>query len=263
MSDSIILTIECQIARITLNRPSRLNSFNAQMHQALRDALDELHNATPSVRVLLITGAGRGFCAGQDLYDRQVGYGEVPPDLGASLDQWYNPLIRRLKTMPIPIICAVNGVAVGAGASIALACDFVIASRKASFVQAFCQLGLVPDSGSTWHLPRALGTPRAMGAAMLGDKISAAQAADWGMIWAAVNHDELANKVDALAAHLVQQPTAGLGKIKQAIYAATTNTLDEQLDLERDLQTEAGKSSDYREGVTAFMEKRSPNFQGC
>lgn len=210
----------------------------------------------------MITGVGRGFCAGQDLNDRNVSVSEQAPDLGYSVETFYNPLIRRLTSLPKPIICAVNGVAAGAGAAIALAGDIVIAAKSASFIQSFCRLGLVPDSGGSWFLPQLAGHARAMGMALLGDKISAEQALQWGMIWQVTENDELTTTVNQLAQHLATQPTYGLGLIKKAIYRAATNTLDEQLDLERDLQRLGGRSEDYREGVDAFLNKREPKFKG-
>src|SRR5882672_3215834 len=220
------------IARITLNRPDRLNSFTTQMHAELRDALARVE-AAGDARVLLLTGEGRGFCAGQDLSDRAVAPGAAPVDLGASIETNYRPLVLGLRSLAMPIVCAVNGVAAGAGANVALACDIVIACKSASFVQAFCRIGLVPDSGGTFFLPRLVGTARAMGLAMLGDKLSAEQAAAWGLIWKCVDDTEFAPTVEALLAQLAQAPTAGLAAIKQALHASAHNTLEQQLDLER------------------------------
>jgi len=249
------------IARITLNRPDRLNSFNAEMHTALREAL-ALVRADASLRVLLLTGAGRGFCAGQDLADRAVAPGGAPVDLGASIESNYAPLVLALQALPLPVVCAVNGVAAGAGANIALACDIVIATRSASFIQAFCKIGLIPDSGGTYFLPRLIGSARAMGLAMLGDKLPAATAAEWGLIWQCVDDDALKSTVDALLAQLALAPTRGLAATKRALQASGTASLPAQLDLERDLQRELGFSADYREGVAAFAAKRPPVFTG-
>ncbi|EPU3839567.1 2-(1,2-epoxy-1,2-dihydrophenyl)acetyl-CoA isomerase PaaG [Providencia stuartii] len=260
-SAMILTTRENGVLTITLNRPDRLNSFNDEMHRQLSDVL-KIAERDDTVRCLVITGAGRGFCAGQDLNDRNVSVSEQAPDLGYSVETFYNPLIRRLTSLPKPIICAVNGVAAGAGAAIALAGDIVIAAKSASFIQSFCRLGLVPDSGGSWFLPQLAGHARAMGMALLGDKISAEQALQWGMIWQVTENDELTTTVNQLAQHLATQPTYGLGLIKKAIYRAATNTLDEQLDLERDLQRLGGRSEDYREGVDAFLNKREPKFKG-
>ncbi|MEX9754347.1 2-(1,2-epoxy-1,2-dihydrophenyl)acetyl-CoA isomerase PaaG [Providencia vermicola] len=260
-SPSILTTLENGVFTITLNRPDRLNSFNDEMHHQLSDAI-KIAERDDAVRCLVITGAGRGFCAGQDLNDRNVSVGAEAPDLGYSVETFYNPLIRRLTRLPKPIICAVNGVAAGAGAAIALAGDIVIAAKNASFIQSFCRLGLVPDSGGSWFLPHLAGHARAMGMALLGDKISAEQALQWGMIWQVTENEDLSATVNKLAQHLATQPTYGLGLIKKAIYSAATNTLDQQLDLERDLQRLGGRSEDYREGVDAFLNKREPKFKG-
>ncbi len=249
------------IARITLNRPERLNSFTTQMHGELREALARVASGGEA-RVLLVTGEGRAFCAGQDLSDRAVAPGEAPVDLGTSIEENYRPLVLTLRELPIPVVCAVNGVAAGAGANIALACDIVIAARSASFIQAFCKIGLVPDSGGTFFLPRLVGTARAMGLAMLGDKVTAEQAVSWGLIWKCVDDVDLASTTEALLAQLAQAPTRGLAAIKRALYLSSGNTLPQQLDLERDLQRELGYSADYREGVAAFLEKRAPRFAG-
>ena len=259
-SESILSETGDGVAVVTLNRPDKLNAFNEEMHLALRAALERAE-ADESVRALLLTGAGRGFCAGQDLGDRNVS-GDVELDLGHTLETFYNPLIRKLRALPLPVVCAVNGVAAGAGANIALACDIVLAARSAKFVQAFCRLGLVPDSGGTYSLPRLVGEARAKGLALLGEPLTAERAEAWGLIWRAVDDEVLLDEARKLAAHLATQPTAGLAKIKQAIQASLDNDLDAQLDIERDLQREAGCSADYREGVAAFMAKRAPVFQG-
>ncbi|PWC45909.1 2-(1,2-epoxy-1,2-dihydrophenyl)acetyl-CoA isomerase PaaG [Azospirillum sp. TSO22-1] len=258
---TIRLEVGDGVATLTLNRPDKLNSFTSEMHAELRDALAVIR-ADPSLRCLLVTGLGRGFCAGQDLSDRAVAPGSETPDLGQSLESNYNPLVRALRDLPMPVVCAVNGVAAGAGANLAFACDIVLAARSASFIQAFCKIGLVPDSGGTWILPRLVGTARAMALAMLGDKMSAEQAEAWGMIWKAVDDAALMDEATKLARHLATQPTKGLALIKKAIRDSATNTLDQQLDLERDLQREAGRTYDYQEGVAAFVAKRAPAFEG-
>ncbi|MFC3190468.1 2-(1,2-epoxy-1,2-dihydrophenyl)acetyl-CoA isomerase PaaG [Pseudocitrobacter faecalis] len=260
--DAFILShVEQGVMTITLNRPERLNSFNDVMHQQLAECLKQAER-DETIRCLLITGAGRGFCAGQDLNDRNVDPNGPAPDLGMSVERFYNPLVRRLAKLPKPVIAAVNGVAAGAGATLALGCDMVIAARSANFVMAFSKLGLVPDCGGTWLLPRTAGRARAMGLALLGDKMSAEQAQQWGMIWQMVDDAELADTSLTLARHLATQPTYGLGLIKQALLASETHTLDQQLDMERDFQRMAGRSDDYREGVSAFLAKRPPQFSG-
>ena len=259
--ESIHFAVENGIATLTLNRPQALNSFTVAMHGEVSKAFDQIES-DDSIRCLLITGAGRGFCAGQDLNDRAVAPGESMPNLGDSLENYYNPLIRRITSLPMPVICAVNGVAAGAGANIALACDIVIAGKSASFIQAFCKIGLIPDSGGTWSLPKLVGMARAKGLAMLGDKLPAEKAADWGLIWECVADESLMQRANELAQHFATQPTAGLAKIKQAMHASTDHGLDEHLDLERDLQRAAGKSHDYKEGVEAFLNKRAPSFKG-
>ena len=259
--ETILLDIASGVARLTLNRPDRLNSFNVRMHEDVRAALEAIR-ADASVRVLVLTGAGRGFCAGQDLADRAVAPGVAPVDLGSSVEKYYAPLVRALRALPLPVIGAVNGVAAGAGANIALACDIVVATRSASFIQPFCKLGLVPDTGGTYHLPRLVGTARAMGLALLGDKLTAEQAADWGLIWKCVDDDAFAGEVEQMAAQFASGPTKGFARTKQAIYASPANTFDAQLDLERDYMRELGASDDYREGVSAFIEKRTPRFTG-
>jgi 2-(1,2-epoxy-1,2-dihydrophenyl)acetyl-CoA isomerase len=258
----ILFATEGGVARLTLNRPDRLNSFNDAMHAEVRDALSQVR-ASVDTRVLLLTGAGRGFCAGQDLGDRAVAPGAEPVDLGTSIDRNYKPLVLGLRALPMPVVCAVNGVAAGAGANIALACDLVIATKSASFIQAFSKIGLIPDSGGTHFLPRLVGTARAMGLAMLGDKLPAEQAAAWGLIWKCVDDADFAASVESLVQQLAAAATRGLAAIKQAIYASAENTLEAQLDLERDLQRVLGRSDDYREGVAAFAAKRPPRFAGA
>ncbi|HAW6998382.1 TPA: 2-(1,2-epoxy-1,2-dihydrophenyl)acetyl-CoA isomerase [Acinetobacter baumannii] len=249
------------VGYLTFNRPKALNSFNVDMHREVAEVLN-LWTKNPDVRCVVISGEGRGFCAGQDLGDRVVDPNAEAPDLGYSIETYYNPLIKTIVNMPKPVICAVNGVAAGAGANIALACDLVIAAKSANFVQAFCRLGLVPDSAGTWFLPRAVGHARAMGLALLGDKLPAETAKEWGMIWDVVEDAELKTKVTELAERLAKQPTFGMSLIKKAIHQSSNNTFDEQMLLERDLQRIAGRSEDYREGVQAFMNKREPNFKG-
>jgi 2-(1,2-epoxy-1,2-dihydrophenyl)acetyl-CoA isomerase len=258
---NIIFSSEGGIARLTLNRPDRLNSFNDAMHAEVRDALRRVRDDASS-RVLLLTGAGRGFCAGQDLGDRAVAPGSEPVDLGASIERNYKPLILALRALPMPVVCAVNGVAAGAGANLAFACDIVIAAKSASFIQAFCKIGLMPDSGGTYFLPRLAGTARAMGLSLLGDKLPAEQAAQWGLIWQCLEDADLMPAVDKLLTTLAAAPTAGLAAAKRAIYASAGNNLEAQLDLERDVQRALGYGPDYREGVTAFAEKRPPRFTG-
>jgi len=259
--ENILFAIEGGIARLTLNRPDKLNSFNDQMHAEVRNALETVR-ADSSVRVLLLTGAGRGFCAGQDLGDRTVAPGEAPVDLGASIERNYKPLVLGLRALPMPVVCAVNGVAAGAGANLALACDIVIATKSANFIQAFSRIGLIPDSGGTYFLPRLVGEARALGLSLLGDKLSAEQAAQWGLIWQCVDDGQLPVVTEKLLTQLAQGPTRGLAAIKQAIHASAANTLPAQLDLERDLQRTLGNSDDYREGVAAFAAKRPPKFTG-
>ncbi|KYQ79745.1 enoyl-CoA hydratase [Acinetobacter lactucae] len=249
------------VGYLTFNRPKALNSFNVDMHREVAEVLN-LWTKNPDVRCVVISGEGRGFCAGQDLGDRVVDPNAEAPDLGYSIETYYNPLIKTIVNMPKPVICAVNGVAAGAGANIALACDLVIAAKSANFVQAFCRLGLVPDSAGTWFLPRAVGHARAMGLTLLGDKLPAETAKEWGMIWDVVEDAELKTKVTELAERLAKQPTFGLSLIKKAIHQSSNNTFDEQVLLERDFQRIAGRSEDYREGVQAFMNKREPNFKG-
>jgi 2-(1,2-epoxy-1,2-dihydrophenyl)acetyl-CoA isomerase len=246
---------------ITLNRPSRLNAVTIELHRALADALDEAE-ADNTCRSILITGSGRGFCAGQDLSDIDPPTADKPADLGLLIDGHYNPLIRRVRALPMPVVCAVNGIAAGAGANIALACDIVIAARSASFLQAFAKIGLVPDSGGTFFLPRLIGEARARALCLLAEPISAETATDWGLIWKCVDDAELTNEAQAICERFGEAPTRSLAMIKRALAASAYNTLDAQLDLERDLQREIGRGSDYLEGVTAFLEKRKPAYKG-
>lgn len=242
----ILFSIEDGVAFLSLNRPEQLNSFNTAMHLEVREALRQVRQSSDA-RVLLLTAEGRGFCAGQDLSDRNVAPGAEMPDLGQSIDKFYNPLVRTLRDLPLPVICAVNGVAAGAGANIPLACDLVLAARSASFIQAFCKIGLVPDSGGTWLLPRLVGMARAK---------------QWGLIYRVVDDAALRDEALTLARHLAAQPTYGLTLIKRSLNASFDNGFEAQLELERDLQRLAGRSEDYREGVNAFMNKRTPAFKG-
>jgi 2-(1,2-epoxy-1,2-dihydrophenyl)acetyl-CoA isomerase len=246
------------IARITLNRPDRLNSFTAQMHQELRDALESIGDA----RVIVLTGAGRGFCAGQDLSDRAVAADEHPVDLGMTVETSWNPLIRTLTGLPQPVIARVNGVAAGAGANIALACDIVVAAKSAKFIQSFSAIGLIPDSGGTWVLPRLVGQARALGLALTGEPLLAEKAAEWGLIWKAVDDEALDTEVDAIANKLATLPPLGLAEIKKMIRESWSHTLEEELHLQRDTMRHLGYTEDYREGVAAFLEKRPPRFLG-
>ena len=257
---SILYSCVDGIARLTLHRPDKLNAFTAQMHGEVRDALARL--GPEGARVLVLTGSGRAFCAGQDLSDRAVAPGGAPVDLGESIARDYAPLVRTLRALPLPVLAAVNGVAAGAGANLALACDVVVAARSAVFVQGFNKLGLVPDCGGTWLLPRLVGNARALGLMLLGDKVSGEQAAAWGLIWQCVDDALLAETVDALAQRLAQGPTRGLARTKEAIYGGWQHSLSEQLDVERDLQQELGRSADYAEGVAAFRDKRIAQFTG-
>jgi 2-(1,2-epoxy-1,2-dihydrophenyl)acetyl-CoA isomerase len=259
--ESIRLDMADGVATLTLNRPDRLNSFTVAMHGEVRAALDAVE-ADRSLRCLVLTGAGRGFCAGQDLADRAVAPGSDALDLGASIEKYYKPLLLRLRGLRMPTVCAVNGVAAGAGANIPFACDLVLAARSANFIQSFSKLGLIPDCGGTWWLPRLVGPARAMGLTLLGDKVPAAQAEAWGLIWRSIEDDELMPTVAALARQLAAGPTQGYVKTRQAIDAALGLSFAEALDVERDAQRELGRSDDYREGVTAFMEKRTPRFTG-
>lgn len=259
--ETILFEVANGAARITLNRPDRLNSFTVQMHREVADALSKVESDA-SIRALLITGAGRGFCAGQDLSDRAVAPGGEGVDLGESLENRYNPLIKRIVNLPKPVVCAVNGVAAGAGANIAFACDIVLAAKSAKFIQSFSNIGLVPDSGGTWILPRLAGHARAMGLALTGEPLSAEKAEAWGLIWRCVEDDQLKEESGKLIERFASGPTRGLAAIKLAMRRGWDADLAAQLDLERDMQRELGRSADYKEGVAAFGEKRAPKFSG-
>lgn len=261
MSEPVLHSWNGGVLEITLNRPDRLNSFNDEMHLALAECF-EIARDDARCRAVLLTGAGRGFCAGQDLSARDPAKMSGPPDLGDTLTRFYNPLIRRIRTLEKPVVCAVNGVAAGAGANVALACDIVLAGRSARFIQSFARVGLIPDAGGSWMLPRLIGEARAKAIAMTAEPVSAERAADWGMIWQAVDDADLMTEARALASRLAAGSTAGLGRMKGLIQAAAGQELDAQLDLEAVTQREAGFSADYAEGVTAFLEKREPKFGG-
>ena len=256
--ETIQFELHDRIARITLNRPDRLNSFNSQMHEELRDALENLGEA----RLVVLTGAGRGFCAGQDLNDRAVTAEGQPVDLGMTVETSWNPLVRTLMTLPQPVIARVNGVAAGAGANVALACDIVVAARSVRFIQSFSAIGLIPDSGGTWVLPRVIGQARALALALTGEPLSAEKAEEWGMIWKCVDDEALDSEVDAIAQKLASLPPLGLASIKTMMRETWAHTLDQELDRQRDAMRRLGFSQDYREGVAAFLEKREPNFVG-
>lgn len=249
------------VAVITLNRPDKLNSFNVQMHTEVREAFDQ-STTDDSVKSILLTGAGRGFCAGQDLSDRAVSSDDSRPDLGDSVEKFYNPLIRRITNSAKPVICAVNGVAAGAGASIAIACDVVVAAKSASFVLAFANIGLIPDSGCTWNLTHAIGLPRAKALAMTGGRVKAEQALEWGMIWQVAEDESLMEDAMVIAAKLAAQPPLAMQKTKELMNSAFEHTLDSQVERERLAMQYLGKTDDYKEGVAAFMEKRTPIYTG-
>lgn len=260
MSDTILTANHDTWVEISLNRPDRLNSFTSDMHIALRAALTQA--AKTSKRAVLLTGAGRGFCAGQDLGDRDPRNIDGPPDLGETVRTYWAPLVRQIQALEMPVICAVNGVAAGAGSSLALACDIVLAAESAKFIQSFSKVGLIPDTGGSWHLTKHLGHARAMGLALTAEPLSATQAADWGLIWKALPNDTLMDDARALAAKLADGPTFGFARTKDAIAAAATNTLDAQLDFEADLMKRCGEHPDYAEGVSSFLDKRAPKFTG-
>ncbi|MFN4059253.1 MAG: 2-(1,2-epoxy-1,2-dihydrophenyl)acetyl-CoA isomerase PaaG [Paracoccus hibiscisoli] len=262
MTDTVLVDLADGVLTLVLNRPDRLNALTEDMHLALRAGIQRAHDDA-DVRAVLLTGAGRAFCAGQDLGDRDPRRGGPAPDLGQTLETYYNPTLRLIRSLDKPVVCAVNGVAAGAGANIALACDIVLAAQSARFIQAFAKIGLVPDAGGSWSLTRILGEARAKALALTAEPLPAQQAADWGLIWKAVADDALMDQARALALSLAAGPTLGLGLTKRLIQAAATNSLDEQLDLERDAQRKAGRSADYVEGVTAFLEKRPAEFRGA
>ena len=262
--ETVLFEVAGGVGTLTLNRPDKLNSFNTRMHGEIADVLRQVRG-DDAIRCLLLTGAGRGFCAGQDLSDRRMDPDDPtagPPDLGETIERLYNPLIRGITALKKPVICAVNGVAAGAGANVAIACDIVLAARSARFIQAFCKLGLVPDAGGTWSLAHRLGIARAKGLVLLGDALPAETAEAWGLIWKCVDDDRLMEEARAMATRFARGPTTGYGLTKEAIHAAVHNSLDQQLDLERDSQRKAGLTDDYREGVLAFLEKRPPEFTG-
>ncbi|MBO6717963.1 MAG: 2-(1,2-epoxy-1,2-dihydrophenyl)acetyl-CoA isomerase [Rhizobiaceae bacterium] len=260
MNDTVIHERRDGYDILTLNQPERLNPFNEKQHEALAAAFEEIEN-NPECRAVILTGAGRGFCAGQDLGERDFANMKDAPDLGAGLEKNYNPLVRRMRGLDKPVVCAVNGVAAGAGANIALACDIVIAARSASFIQVFARIGLIPDAGGTWWLTQRLGEARAKALAFTTEPLTAEKAAEWGLIWKAVDDESLMDEAIALATTFANGPANAYALAKKAIQAASSNSLDAQLDLERTLQREAGLADEYREGVTAFHEKRKPNFR--
>lgn len=259
MSNSILLKIENKIAFITLNRPKVFNSFNREMALSLQKNLDDCES-NPEVRAIVLTGNGKAFCAGQDL--KEVTSPKLNPGFKKILEEHYNPIITRIRSIRKPIIGAINGVAAGAGANIALACDVVVAHEKVSFIQAFSLIGLIPDSAGTYFLPRLIGFQKAQALAMLGDKISAEDAEKMGMIYKVIPFENFENDVNQLASKLANMPTKALGMIKELFNKSLNNNLEDQLALESKLQIEAAQSEDYAEGVAAFIEKRQPNFKG-
>jgi 2-(1,2-epoxy-1,2-dihydrophenyl)acetyl-CoA isomerase len=260
MTESILVADHGNWVEITLNRPDKLNSFNEEMHLALRAALEGARDG--GARAVLLTGSGRGFCAGQDLGDRDPSKMDGPPDLSKTVRTFYAPLVNLIRSLNFPVICAVNGVAAGAGANLALACDMVLAGESAKFIQSFSKVGLIPDTGGSWHLPRLLGEARAKGLAFTAQPLKAKQAEDWGLIWKALPDEDLMAEARAMAETFANGPTLGLGLTKQCIQAAAVDTLEEHLELEADAMKTCGESADYAEGVSSFLEKRAPVFQG-
>lgn len=260
MTETILVQDHGNWVELTLNRPDRLNSFNEEMHHALRAAIEAARD--DGKRAILLTGAGRGFCAGQDLGDRDPRKMDGPPDLSQTVRTFYAPLVRLIRSLEFPVICAVNGVAAGAGANLSLACDVVMAAESAKFIQSFSKVGLIPDTGGSWHLPRLLGEARAKGLAFTAEPLPAKKAEDWGLIWKAVPDADLMDEARALAGKLANGPTMGLGLTKQTIQAAAVNTLSDQLEIEADAMKTCGESTDYAEGVASFLEKRAPQFKG-
>lgn len=260
-TDSLIVDLDEGVLTLTLNRPDKLNAFTDALHLALRAQIQRAHDE-PGIRAVLITGAGRAFCAGQDLGDRDPRRMDGPPDLGHTLATFYNPTLRLIRSLEKPVIAAVNGVAAGAGANMALACDIVLAARSARFIQAFSKIGLTPDAGGSWSLSRLLGEARAKGLALTAEPLSAERAEAWGLIWKCLDDEALMPTARDLARRFAEGPTRGLGLTKVSIQSAATRSFDEQLDVERDLQRIAGRTRDYAEGVTAFLDKRAPRFEG-
>lgn len=251
--------VQDRVAQITLDRPAQLNSLCVPMHEELRECLAR---AQDEARALLLTGSGRGFCAGQDLSERRTAPGGERPDLARSIETWYKPLILQMRSLRIPTVCAVNGVAAGAGVSLALSCDMVLAARSARFILAFVKIGLMPDSGGTFFLPRLIGHARAAGLAMGGEPLGAEKAREWGLIWDCVEDDHLQDEAQALARRMADGPRQAYLRIREALDRSSANSLEAQLDLERDFIAGLGRSDDYREGVEAFMQKRPPDFRG-
>ena len=260
MSNTVLVTDHGLWVEVTLNRADKLNSFNEEMHHALRAALEAARDN--GKRAVLLTGAGRGFCAGQDLGDRDPRKLGAAPDLGATVRNFWAPLVRLIRSLEMPVVCAVNGVAAGAGSSVALACDIVLAAESAKFIQSFSKVGLIPDTGASWHLPHLLGEARAKALALTAEPLTATRAADWGLIWKALPDDQLMDEARALTARFAAGPTFGYAQTKRAIHAAATNDFDDHLELEADAMKACGESADYAEGVGAFLDKRTPEFKG-